>query len=183
MCNFSSLKSTDLRVFLIFIVLVLIDCAMAPPEDYEFHNPIFPDSYFIETGVPGFGETVSSTPTFTWRVTRNQLVFLGVFTENIVVKNNSIVNAYDIVWAWHSGLGTGREGNVFFSDGLNVVNGELQDGTQPTPLQNGQGYSWAVWAWDYEGKEITDSSQEMFFYVASGITTDSKLNQFWLPTE
>jgi len=151
-------------------VLACIACKEDNPEspvpsaDSTLANPVFPNSTLIEVGVPRFGDTVAETPTFTWRVTGRRYVYLGVFSNNFVVSNGNIININDNVWAWHSGLGTGREGNVSYSDGVNVVRGELQIGP-PTSLRSGQGYVWAVWAWGNNGTEITHSSKEMFFVV------------------
>ena len=62
-------------------------------------------------------------------------------------------------------MGKGREGNVEYTDGCDVLNGVLKLDSPPTPLIHGQSYIWAIWAWDDEGLKITYSSQEMFFTV------------------
>jgi len=136
-----------------------------PPADTAMSNPVFSNATLIEVGIPKFGDTVVATPTFTWRVTGQKYVFIGVFTQNLVVTKNSIVNVNDNIWAWHSGLGTGREGNIPFSAGVDVVGGELLTGRSPTSLKSGIGYVWAVWAWGDDGTEIKQSSKEMFFVV------------------
>jgi len=133
------------------------------PADFELRNPIFSNSEFIEARTPVFDDTIQTNPTFTWKVTGQRFVFLGIFSENIIVKDNSIINTSANVWSWHSGLGAGREGNVKFSDGVDVKDGKLQEGKPATSLKSGQSYVWAIWAWDNLGTRITHSSQEMFF--------------------
>lgn len=135
------------------------------PADSTLPNPIFPNSDLIDVRTPKLGDTVTSTPTFTWVVTGRKYVYLGIFSQNLVIKDGNIANINANIWAWHSGLGTGREGDVSFSGGVDVVNGELQTGRLPTALISGNSYVWAVWAWNDDGTEIKQSSKEMFFVV------------------
>lgn len=137
----------------------------ASPPDAALNNPVFPGSGIIETGIPVLNDTVSATPAFTWVQTNCRLVFVGIFADRIIVKDRRILNPNDIIWAWHSGLGTGREGSIYFADGVDVKQGSLQMGVSPTPLQGRRGYIWAVWAWDDDGLKIARSSKEMFFVV------------------
>lgn len=151
---------------MLLIVFFLQYCTASKPEDFDLGNTIFPEAhYLIETGIPGFDEKTNSMPSFTWKVTGQRYVYLAIFKNNIIVQSNRIQNIKDNVWAWHSGLGTGREGWVQFGDGRNVTDGVLQLNLEPTELLFGESYYWAVWAWDDEGKIITHSSQEMFFIV------------------
>lgn len=147
--------------------LPLLNCTDAGiPPDYELENAVFTHAdYLIITGIPGFDSVTTATPIFTWNATGQKLVFLGIFNDNIVIYDNEIDNVENNIWAWHTGLGTGREGSVRFEDGRDVINGELQENEPPTPLTSGDSYTWAVWAWDDEGLIITHSSQEMFFTV------------------
>lgn len=139
-----------------------------PPADPGEDNPIFSNSFFIETSRPVFGEKISNEKiaelAFAWKVTGQKYVYLGIFTDRIIVKDNSIINIDKNIWAWHSGLGKGREGSLYFSDGFDVINGELQEDSPPTPLPVGE-YYWAIWAWDDDGITITASSKEMYFIV------------------
>jgi hypothetical protein len=153
---------------LLIALLAMLGCENepTPPKDYELRNAVFTGAdYFIETGIPAFDDTTDSTPTFTWIQTKQDLVFLGVFKGSIQIDENKIGNITDNVWAWHSKLGTAREGNVNFSDGRDVDRGQLLVDRPPTPLVPGQSYWWAVWAWDNEGLRVTYSSREMFFTV------------------
>ena len=137
-----------------------------PPLD---NNAIFSSSSLIETVAPANNDTVSATPAFAWVATGRKLVYLGIFVANIDIKDNKIVNIKDNIWAWHSGLGKGREGFVSFADGVDVVNGNLQVDRIPTPLIFDRAYIWAVWAWDDAGKKVVSSSQELFFVVTPRI--------------
>ena len=57
--------------------------------------------------------------------------------------NGSITNAASIRWLWHSGLGRGREGDVLFSEGVSVLNGDLLAANAPVPLARGRTYYWS----------------------------------------
>lgn len=157
------------KIFLLITYLALLNFNCGGPdrpEDYELENAVFTKAkYLIFTGKPEFDSITTTTPTFTWNITGQKLVFLGIFDDNIKTKGNKIINVENNIWAWHTGLGKGREGNVKYEDGCDVIDSELQVDKSPTPLTSGNSYTWAVWAWDDEGLKITHSSQEMFFTV------------------
>jgi len=118
--------------------------------------------------MPEKGAIISTDePRFAWIASGNSLVFSGVFNKPISFQNNTIVNNADLVWVWHSGLDRGREGDVSFYEGVNVLNGELDNSTQPVPLEKGRSYYWAVWAWDEDGLKITHSSEESYFTIGN----------------
>ena len=139
-----------------------------PPFIPLDNNTIFLTEEIIVSS-PSNGDTLfTTTPGFVWEATPNDLVFVGIFTDNISVNPGSgINNKEDNIWAWHSGLGTGRVGNISFDDGFNVMNGELDVFSSPTPLEPGRTYIWGIWAWDSSGLNITRSSLEMAFTVDS----------------
>lgn len=138
-----------------------------PAVDSPLGNPMFPGTSLVEVGTPAHLCRVTGEPVFTWKVTGERLVYVGVFEDNVTVTDGRITNTSSNIWAWHSGLGTGREGNVLFQQGVDVRDGILQVGRAPTPLQEGRTYVWAVWAWDEEGVQVIKSSQEIFFGVES----------------
>jgi len=150
-------------------LLTLLNCGgdeATTPLDPDLDNAVFTTAdHLIVTGLPEFNSTTTTTPVFTWKATGQKLAFLAVFDANIQTRNSVIVNSQANIWSWHSGLGTGREGAIRFEDGRDVVDGNLQVVGPPTPLESGQSYTWAVWAWDNEGKRVTHSSEEMFFVV------------------
>ena len=135
------------------------------PLDASLNNAMFPGATLVIVGTPSNNCRVGPQPAFTWQATGKSLVFVGVFTQNVSVANGSIQNTSDNVWAWHSGMGTAREGNVSFQQGVDVVNGVMQTGVAPTPLTPGRSYVWAIWAWDDTGKSVAFSSKETFFTV------------------
>lgn len=137
-----------------------------PIEDAGLFNPVFPDAELVTLGSPNLC-VVNRTPTFTWESTGQRLVFAGIFSRNVTIVRQSIGNTVDNVWAWHTGLGTGREGNVAFGDGVAVIDGEVVVGSAAAPLVQGRAYVWVVWAWDFIGRKITHSSPEAFFTVDS----------------
>lgn len=135
-----------------------------PSSDF----PIFPNSSVIDITLPTNGAVLGSNePRFTWTATGNKYVMLGLFSRPVILQNNSIQNNTDLIWVWHSGIGKGREGDVAFNDGLKVINGNLDGAVTPTPLDRGRTYYLAIWAWDEEGLEITNSSKEFYFTVTN----------------
>ena len=154
----------NILLSIILSLTLFFGCEGQQPLDPELQNTIFPGTTLIETGIPAFGDTVVSTPSFTWYATGKDFVYIGIFSDRLIIKDKKIVNIEDNVWAWHSGLGTGREGSIYFSDGVDVIAGELQTGVS-TPLLNGRGYVWGVWAWENDGIEVIASSKEMYFIV------------------
>jgi len=111
-----------------------------------------------------YPDTFPSTPSFSWCATGNQLVVVAIFNSWIEVSLTKILNGEDIVWMWHTGLYTGREGTVRYGDGYSLSNGiALYDTLYP--LQNNMNYYWAVWAWGNDGKKVEKSSQAFPFYV------------------
>ena len=152
----------------ICVAVIIACCDKGPndPPDIRYKNPVFSSAdYFIESGPPDSGDTTGATPGFAWEATGQDLVYLSVFDTNIQASSNRILNSERIVWSWHSGLGTGREGAVFFEDGRDVINGRMLENGPPTPLEAGASYVWAVWAWDDQGKRVTYSSREIKFTV------------------
>jgi hypothetical protein len=136
------------------------------PADTNLDNPILGGA-LIAISTPSPDCTVGTQPAFAWHATGRKLLYVGVFQSNISVAEGQIVNPLANVWAWHSGLGSGRDGNVFFRDGVDVKNGALVTGVAPTPLTHGASYVWAVWAWDDAGQKVIQSSKEVFFKVDS----------------
>lgn len=118
-------------------------------------SPVIAGARLISRGTPAFCAP-SIRPTFSWEPTGRLHVQAAVFSENIQVTDGSIENAREIVWLWHSGMSTGREGFVRWSDGIFL-------GAPQGSLTPGSSYVWAVWAWDDQGLVITDASPELFF--------------------
>jgi hypothetical protein len=154
----------NISLLVILLIFLFVSCEGEQPLDPDLQNALFPNTKLIEIGIPVFGDTVSNMPAFSWQATGKKFVYLAIFSDRIIIKEDKIVNFEDNVWAWHSGLGTGREGSIYFSDGVDVVGGKLQTGT-PSPLISGREYVWAVWAWENDGIKVSESSKEMYFIV------------------
>jgi hypothetical protein len=92
---------------------------------------------------------------------------VAVFSERVAIDNakNQIINDDAIVWAWNTGMGTGREGTIGYLDGCSVIDGEIQYGIDPDPLVQGATYLLAIWAWDQRADEVRYSSREIPFVV------------------
>ena len=129
-------------------------------DDYytELQNLVFYGTYEISLEItPNV-----SQPAFAWRTTGLKYVVITIFDSKIDIKAGQIANPQDAVWTWNTGLGRGREGNVSFSDGADVRNGEIQNTT--TPLRAGIYYI-AAWGYD-ENYTLTHSSKE-YQYIHS----------------
>lgn len=126
------------------------------------------DFYEITTVIPyDHFDTVSNRPPFIWSKTKSKYVMVAIFNERIAMdqQNNQIANADAIVWAWNTGMFTGQEGAIGFEDGCNVIDGVIQYGTSPDPLEYGQSYVLAIWAWNYNAQMVKYSSREIPFTV------------------
>lgn len=110
-----------------------------------------------------------SEPTFEWENAQSNLVAAAIFKDQIRVSldGGRIQNTNDIVWTWNSGMGTGSQASgktiIAYEDGKDVEGGETL--TTSTPLETGQVYFWAVWAWNENGTAISFSSRAIPFLV------------------
>jgi hypothetical protein len=118
--------------------------------DYNstYQNLLFSNSIRIEAAQDG----PRSEPGFSWYATGYRHVVCAVFDSPIHVQENLITNSEDAVWVWHTGLATGREGNIRFNDGV----ASIASLKTPVPLETGT-YYWAVWALDNEGHPVASS--------------------------
>ena len=116
---------------------------------------------------------LSPTPGFSWFDTGDSIVACAIFKGRVSVEDSKRLNAVNAVWMWNSGLQTGNHsgGKVFvqYSDGRPVVNGIIQQNSDPVPLELNQTYTWLVWTWDNQGINIVKSSFEIPFMVGRGV--------------
>ncbi len=137
-----------------------------PPYQYENDGIIYQ-----VTGDTGYYyslvDTLNSEPSFRWDSLDISLVTVAIFNQPINVYKGAIVNTGNLIWQWHSGMESGKEGNIQYSDGRNVLyNDEASiDYFHPArPLDEGH-YFWAVWGWNRSGVKVWYSSRQLEFYV------------------
>lgn len=130
-------------------------------------SPIFPGATLITSNTPAFGQLISTdSPTMGWIPTGQSLVLAIVFDHPVIVSGRSIQNTGDIIWLWHSGLGNAIEGDIPFSEGVSIVNGNINQPLPPQPLDAGRTYYWLVMAWDNAGTAVTHASYHNYFITA-----------------
>ena len=149
---------------IVILNCLLYGCGLAEDEDdgrYEaedgYYYPKTQNIVFYDTNevTLEISDNVAD-PSFAWRATGLRYFVITILKSKIDLKDNQIANTEDVVWTWNTGLGRGREGNVAFSDGRDVVGGEIQNTV--TPLAPGTYY---ITAWGYDnGYSLIRSSKE-----------------------
>jgi hypothetical protein len=116
----SSLCSTVLcSTVLCSTMLLLGACGVSDeagdPGDpgFVYKNQIFRNTQLVTAAKSG----ANATPAFSWQALGEKHVVLAIFSERIQVAQDHIANGDKVVWLWHTGLGSGREGNVLFAQG------------------------------------------------------------------
>jgi len=147
------------------IVCFLYGCGSSNDEessgDYyypEIQNLLFYGTYDIPLE---FTYNVSQ-PSFAWRATGLKYTVITIFESKIDLQGrDQIANPEEAIWTWNSGMGRGREGNISFSDGRDMNNGEIQETI--TPLSPGKYYI-AAWAYDDQYNLICSSNEYLYEY-------------------
>jgi hypothetical protein len=111
-------------------------------------------------------DTLNSVPCLIWDSLGIDILTAAIFNRPIQVKGGEISNARDMIWQWHSGMLTGREGDVQYSDGRNVIHDTIDYLNPARALDSGH-YYWAVWGWNQSGVRIWYSSRQLEFYVSN----------------
>jgi hypothetical protein len=117
----------------------------------------------------GITDTLNSTPDLIWDSMGIEILTAAIFNQPIQVEGGEISNTSDIIWQWHSGMLTGKEGAVQYSDGRNVIHNTsdtIDYLNAPSALNSGH-YYWAVWGWNQSGVRIWYSSKQLEFYVSN----------------
>jgi len=128
---------------------------------------LFPGVAEISIQAPLSGSLIDDTqPALSWTPNGERLEYVAIFDRPPVQDQGSIVNTHDILWVWHSGLGTGTHGLVQYVDGVQYSDGAYGDGP-PSPLDRGRLYYWAVWAWREGGLQISSSSSVGYFSISN----------------
>ena len=113
----------------------------------------------------GVIDTLTSAPELHWDSIQTTRIVAAIFSEPIQISGGIIVNTSDIVWIWHSGLESGRNGKVEFLEGRSINNSNIMNLTAPMPLIGNSIYYWGVWGWDASGVKILYSSRPICFYI------------------
>ena len=126
----------------------------------QLQNQIFYNTTSLEIEIKPVN---SNSPSFAWTATGSRYMVIAIFKDKIDLKENRIANTQDAIWSWHSGIGRGREGNVSYSDGVDMINGQLQSAS--TLLNPGVYY---ILAWGYDGYYNLAYSSEEYLYEYNG---------------
>ncbi len=130
-------------------------------------SPVFPGTTLLETAAPGTGAVIPTTqPRLVWNGSGSSYAMAVITTDHLRIQDRRIANPEVMVWAWHSGLPQGNEGDVLFAQGVLVQSGALTS-VAPVPLQRGRTYFWAAWAWDEAGLHISASTALGYFTVSN----------------
>ncbi len=134
------------------VILACAGMAAGCGDDNNF-SPTYQNLLFTHTvRIDAAQDGLSSQPGFSWVATDWRHVVCAVFSSPINVMQNQITNIEDLAWVWHTGLGTGREGNIRYPDGR----AHLTSSSEPAPLAAGD-YYWGVWAFDDAGHVAASS--------------------------
>lgn len=115
-------------------------------SNFQYQNNLFTNTTRMSAAVnmPAPGE-----PSFSWIATGKKHVVCAIFSERVQVRRNQITNTDKVIWMWHSGLDSGREGNILFEHGVAGAESKVK----ATPLAKGT-YFWGVWVFDDNGIPI-----------------------------
>lgn len=141
-----------------------IEYQFIPPENL----PLFAGTDRINLTSPSSGQIlISNQPEFSWIGKGSNLVMMAVWDQLPEISNGKINNISNIQWLWHSGLGTGLNGYVQYSDGVSIVDNMISNTASPVPLELGRSYYWAVWEWTEDGQSLLSSSNISYFHVSN----------------
>lgn len=155
-------KATHQRLCTLFGALVVTGLAMLAlgcvgdpsaeknADFFAFENPLFSGTARLQASMTAG----HAQPTISWPATNAKHVVAAVFSERIGVRDKAVTNSDKIVWIWHSGLGTGHEGNILWAHGSPDPSSTAASEALPVGT-----YYWAVWALSDEGLP-THSTEE-----------------------
>ncbi|MCA9524654.1 MAG: hypothetical protein KC609_26990 [Myxococcales bacterium] len=132
------------------------------PTSFAVQNAIFSDVLEVTLAVQSQS---GGRPALSWKATEQPYVIAAIFTNNVQIdkQSNSVSNTAEIVWLWHNGLQTGRDGAVKFSDGFDPRREAeglytLRPEYDPASLAPGT-YVIALWALDRNGEPVAASRE------------------------
>lgn len=137
------------------------------PTSFTVSNAIFAEVTELYVSIQS---QPASRPALSWKALDQPYLLAAIFSNNVQVdkQTNTVSNTEQIVWFWHNGLPTGRDGAVKFSDGFDP-HLEAEGLYTLTPqfdvpdLPSGT-YVLVVWALDRNGEPVA-ASREMLFTV------------------
>ncbi|MFO7658032.1 MAG: hypothetical protein R6W78_13295 [Bacteroidales bacterium] len=116
-------------------------------------------------GEAGIVDTLTPMPVLQWDSISIPYLVAAIFSQPVEVENGVIFNTSDIIWFWHSGLESGKNGYVEFGEGKQMINGDINNLLPPVALAGTARYYWGIWGWDYSGTRVKYSSKPFTFYV------------------
>jgi hypothetical protein len=156
-----------MRLYLISFTIVILGfvCLHCFPDDntgFYYYNNLFPNTSRFSIAISP-GDEGSTNPDFSWSVRDEHFIALWIFDAPIRVDfyERVILNKKDAIWMWNTELPTGREGNVRYSDGVQVVNGIPQETGSAVDLPLGT-YYFGGWSQD-ESMDLVRSSNKLIY--------------------
>jgi len=110
-------------------------------------------------------DTINSRPVIKWDTIDSPLAIVAISKDSLTTINNRITNINSIIWIWHNGMVSGKNGNIKFLDGHNVKNGNIEYNKTADNLEIAKLYYLNIWGFDYFGKKIKYSSKQKKIYV------------------
>lgn len=153
----AALPAAVLAGAVLFVGCSFGGAALGDASYYSAEGDETRNNIFLGTSNIDFEIDVDGVPAFSWYDNARPYVFLAIFDGDLDIGANRILNDEVVVWTWHSGLGKGIRGDIDYEDGVEVVDGELQEYTENlAPLADGT-YKAALWMYD-QNYNLTDSS-------------------------
>lgn len=127
-----------------------------------------PDNIFVQGDagfITGIADTVTANPVLRWDSVQTTHIVAAIFKQPVLMINGAVTNTDDIVWIWHTGLGTGKNGHVEYIHGKSISNGDIYNETDLIHLVGPGNYYWGVWGWNNSGTVVAYSSRALVFFI------------------
>lgn len=161
-------------IFFLLIILEVSACQQTPtldlgvlPSQQSNTAQLFPKTtpLSVETTQDEFG-----FPVFDLKKIIPNHTYIVVFKTPIQLSNTkeSIINWYDMVWHWHSGLRKRQEKVIYYADGQAWQDGEytpLKPLRCLAPEETNHAYYWAAWSWNPTGSHLQKSTPQYSFHL------------------
>ena len=139
-------------LFISLIILALLSCQKTMDTPTSINNDLvfsFANPLTIPTnlGIGGF-------PIFDLSQITDELVYIGIFSEPVLVVDGKIANEDALLWYWNSGVSDKTQ--ILYEDG--VLQNSLFSLSNFACLKDEQFY-WAGWAWEETGRKVNKSTR------------------------